>query len=107
MTVNDEKYDPKIGDNVIIWEYNVKAKSFSDATSHFNNIVYPVLAKDKYSRDSYLIAYQIANMLVGITMLGGDPGESDAVIEKLKEVEKFLTKPAKSKTYKLIALNNE
>jgi hypothetical protein len=107
MSVNDEKYNPKVGDSIIIWEYNVKMKNMDDAALHFKNKVYPLLAKDEYSRDSYLLAFRTIGILVGITMFTGQSEETRQVKEKLKELNIFLEKPAKSKTYKLIALNDE
>jgi hypothetical protein len=107
MSVNDEKYNPKAGDSVIIWEYNIKMKNINDAAEHFKNKVYPLLAEDEYSRDSYLLAFKSIGILVGITMLSGNPEETKLVKEKLKELDQYLDKPAKSKTYRLIAVNDE
>jgi hypothetical protein len=107
IAVNDELYQPKLGEYVMIWEYNLNAKSFSDAGEHFKNKIYPLLAKDKYSRDSYLIGFKIMNIMVGITMFNGNYEDTADVKKKFGEISSFFSKPVKSKSYKMIGLNDE
>jgi uncharacterized protein (UPF0333 family) len=107
IAVNDEQYQPRLGEYVMIWEYNLKAKNFSDAGEHFKNKVYPLLSKDKHSRDSYLIGFKMMNIMVGITMFNGNYEETAEVKKKFDELTPLLDKPVKSKSYKMVGLNDE
>jgi hypothetical protein len=104
IAINQENYFAKIGDKMILWDYHVKNKKKEDVINHFKNIVYPLLAKDEFTRDSYLIAQKNLNIFVGITMLSGKYKESKVVSEKLKEINKYLDKPPKLKVYDIIGV---
>ena len=104
IAINDEKYTPKVGDKMILWDYYIKNNKTEEVIYQFKNVIYPILAKDEFSKDSYLVLQKTINKFVGITFLTGKYKESKMVSEKLKEVYKYFEKAPKLKTYDIIGL---
>jgi hypothetical protein len=105
LTVCNEKYEPKIGDTVVIWEYNYKLDSVDKAIESFDKIIYPILSKEKQTKKSYLLSHAKLNVYAGITMYNGVSDDIIIMRDKIKELDPFFKRKSSLIVYKVIDVN--
>jgi hypothetical protein len=105
LTVNAEKFNPKLSDVIVIWEYNYLSKSLSHAINLFNEKIYPLLQEENYTKNSYLLLQKKLNIYAGITIFSGKNEDSIRVKESIKKADKYFWKNASSKFFKIIKID--
>ncbi len=108
VLVNDEGLVPQSGDKVLVMVRKVKPGKMEDAKRALRDVVFPHLAKDEFTRNSYVLENTADNELISLIFLRGDfktTPELDA--KKDKHLKPHLSEPEKTTEYTLFGINNE
>jgi len=87
LDINNEEYVPKIGDKVCIWERNLIPATMENAKDIYMTKIFPFMAKDEQSMDSYLLEDKDNNRLFVIDFFRGPYKHSKALHKALESLE--------------------
>lgn len=87
VDINNEEYVPKIGDKVCIWERNLIPATMENAKDIYMTKIFPFMAKDEQSMDSYLLEDKDNNRLFVIDFFRGSYKHSKALHKNLETLE--------------------
>jgi hypothetical protein len=106
--INDEGLLPQIGDLVVIMTRKVKPGKMEEAKRVMKEVIFAHLAKDEFSRNSYVLENAAGNELVSLIFLRGEFKVPVELLEKRdKHLKPHLAEPEKKTEYKLFAISNE
>ncbi len=72
VLTNDESLVPQVGDKVVVMSRKVKPGKMEDAKRALRDVVFPHLANDEFTRNSYVLENTAGNELVSLVFMRGD-----------------------------------
>jgi len=106
-SANIEGYKPRIGDDLVLWFAAYRPGSEANVDRIYNTRMWPVLRKDKYTRNSYFGETEVAGKYLGVNLQKAGEPTRPRVLNTLNPLKPFQVGQTRNEVYRIIAVHNE